>query len=156
MNVKVQHQNNFTRDIPNTLYKTVQSQYSHKDLFFLSNFISNFNKLTRIDLADDSISGLSKTEILKDFSFNTISNSNQLNSNSFSKTLNEYAKNISEYFPSYYGYRNIYDTSNLEVYTDTGFKEKYISAFATGDSDENKNSEIWGNNHYGLYLNYYI
>ena len=141
LNVKLQHQNNFTRDIPNTLYTNVTSQYSQKDLFFLSNFIANFNKLTRVDLADDSISGLSK-KIVNDFSFNTINDSirisKKLNSYSISDELKDYAKNISEYFPSYYGYRNIYDTSNLEVYTDTGFNEKYINAFIGGDDgDEN-------------------
>ena len=142
LNVKVQHQNNFTRDIPNTLYTTVKSQYSQKDLFFLSNFIANFNKLTRIDLADNSISGLSNTDIVKDFSFNkisfntNISSPNELSNNLFSNKLKDYSKNISEYFPSYYGYRNIYDTSNLQVYTDIGFYENYINAF-TGGGDEN-------------------
>jgi hypothetical protein len=144
LNVKLQHQNNFTRDIPNTLYTTVNSQYTAKDLFFLSNFIANFNKLTRVDLADDSIYGLSKTDNkVKDFavldeadSDNCIFKNNVGNDIKFTESLKEYAKNISEYFPSYYGYRNIYDTSNLEVYTDKGFYQKYINAFAGGNDDE--------------------
>lgn len=148
LNIRLEHQNKFSRDIPKSIYKTVNPQYSASGLFFLSDFIKNFNTFSRVNFADESIIGLSNENVVIDFSFNTINssikNANETNSETFSEELKKYAKGVSEYFPSYYGYRNIYDTSNLQVFTDQGFENTYINAFSDSGVEENKKFKNMG------------